>query len=97
LHAHTQLGGISPAVGLPDSSILLLQANEISAAHTDPHAWVADGPDSTVFGVEPNFGCCTANFNQVNYRTRQHPAATVIAEQEIEILGEGSSKFGFIS
>jgi hypothetical protein len=43
----------------------LQQANEISAAHTDPHAWVADGPDSTVFGVEPNFGCCTANFNQV--------------------------------
>jgi len=55
-----------PGTITPDmwSHQYLQQANEISAAHTDPHAWVADGPDSTVFGVEPNFGCCTANFNQ---------------------------------
>lgn len=56
-----------PGTITPDmwSHQYLQQANEISAAHTDPHSWVADGPDSTVFGVEPNFGCCTANFNQV--------------------------------
>ena len=26
--------------------------------------WQTDGPDSTGFGVAPNFGCCTANLNQ---------------------------------
>jgi DUF1680 family protein len=25
---------------------------------------VSDGPESNLFGLEPNFGCCTANFNQ---------------------------------
>ena len=26
--------------------------------------WVSNGPESNVFGVEPNFGCCTANMHQ---------------------------------
>ena len=26
--------------------------------------WVSDGPESNLFGLEPNFGCCTANFSQ---------------------------------
>jgi uncharacterized protein len=26
--------------------------------------WVSDGPESNLFGLDPNFGCCTANFNQ---------------------------------
>lgn len=26
--------------------------------------WVSDGPESNLFGLEPNYGCCTANFNQ---------------------------------
>ncbi len=26
--------------------------------------WVSDGPESNLFGLAPNFGCCTANFNQ---------------------------------
>ncbi len=26
--------------------------------------WVTDGPESNLFGLEPNFGCCTANFHQ---------------------------------
>jgi len=42
----------------------LQQNNEINAMHTDPHIWASDGPDSTVFGLAPNFGCCTANFVQ---------------------------------
>lgn len=32
--------------------------------HTDPHVWVTDGPDSTIYGLEPNYGCCTANHPQ---------------------------------
>jgi len=26
--------------------------------------WVSYGPESNLFGLEPNFGCCTANFHQ---------------------------------
>jgi DUF1680 family protein len=26
--------------------------------------WVTDGPESNLYGLEPNFGCCTANFSQ---------------------------------
>ena len=26
--------------------------------------WVSNGPESNLFGVEPNFGCCTANMHQ---------------------------------
>jgi hypothetical protein len=26
--------------------------------------WVTDGPESNLFGLAPNFGCCTANFHQ---------------------------------
>lgn len=43
----------------------LQQANEITALYGQKeHVWQTDGPDSTGFGVAPNFGCCTANFNQ---------------------------------
>jgi hypothetical protein len=26
--------------------------------------WTTNGPDSNLYGLEPNFGCCTANFHQ---------------------------------
>ncbi len=26
--------------------------------------WTTDGPESNLFGLEPNFGCCTANYHQ---------------------------------
>jgi uncharacterized protein len=26
--------------------------------------WVSDGPESNLFGLAPNFGCCTANYHQ---------------------------------
>ena len=42
-----------------------LQAvNQISAKLSHPHVWKHDGDDSERYGLAPNFGCCTANFNQ---------------------------------
>ena len=42
-----------------------LQAvNEIAAKHDHPHVWKHDGDDAEKYGLAPNFGCCTANFNQ---------------------------------
>ena len=29
-----------------------------------PRAWTTNGPESNLFGLEPNFGCCTANMHQ---------------------------------
>ena len=32
------------------------------SSHRRP--WTTDGPDSNLYGLEPNFGCCAANFHQ---------------------------------
>jgi hypothetical protein len=29
-----------------------------------PRQWTSNGPEANLFGLEPHFGCCTANFHQ---------------------------------
>jgi DUF1680 family protein len=39
------------------------EPNQVECSlHRDP--WTTNGPDSNLFGLDPNFGCCTANFHQ---------------------------------
>ena len=39
------------------------ESNQVEVSlHRKP--WTTDGPESNLFGLEPNFGCCTANFHQ---------------------------------
>jgi hypothetical protein len=39
------------------------EPNQVEVSlHRKP--WTTDGPESNLYGLEPNFGCCTANFNQ---------------------------------
>jgi uncharacterized protein len=39
------------------------EPNQIECSlHRSP--WTSDGPESNLYGLEPNFGCCTANFHQ---------------------------------
>jgi hypothetical protein len=39
------------------------EPNQVECSlHREP--WTTDGPESNLFGLEPNFGCCTANFHQ---------------------------------
>lgn len=39
------------------------QANQVEVSlHRKP--WTTDGAESNLFGLEPNFGCCAANFHQ---------------------------------
>ena len=39
------------------------QANQIMCSISN-HRWATNGPESNIFGLEPNFGCCTANMHQ---------------------------------
>ncbi len=39
------------------------QANQIICSISN-HRWATNGPESNIFGLEPNFGCCTANMHQ---------------------------------
>lgn len=32
--------------------------------NADTYPWTSNGPESNLFGLEPNFGCCTANMHQ---------------------------------
>jgi len=39
------------------------EPNQVECSlHQKP--WTTDGPESNLYGLEPNFGCCTANFSQ---------------------------------
>ena len=40
------------------------QVNQIECSIRDNRAWTTNGPESNIFGVEPNYGCCTANLSQ---------------------------------
>jgi hypothetical protein len=40
------------------------QCNQVVCAREGEHVYVNNGPDSNLFGLEPNFGCCTANLHQ---------------------------------
>ena len=39
------------------------QANQVLVSNA-PRDWTTNGPQSNLFGLEPNFGCCTANMHQ---------------------------------
>jgi len=40
------------------------QVNQVQCTINPDHMWTTNGPESNIFGLEPNFGCCTANMHQ---------------------------------
>lgn len=40
------------------------QVNQVLCRVSEDNIWTNNGPDSNIFGLEPNFGCCTANMHQ---------------------------------
>ena len=40
------------------------QVNQVQCTINPDHGWTTNGPESNLYGLEPNFGCCTANMHQ---------------------------------
>ena len=40
------------------------QVNQVECSIRENHSWSTNGPDANIFGLEPNYGCCTANLSQ---------------------------------
>jgi uncharacterized protein len=40
------------------------QVNQVQCTVNADHDWTTNGPESNIFGLEPNFGCCTSNMHQ---------------------------------
>ncbi|MBN1874525.1 MAG: glycoside hydrolase family 127 protein [Anaerolineae bacterium] len=40
------------------------QVNQVECSSRDGWPWNTNGVESNIFGVEPNYGCCTANLSQ---------------------------------
>ena len=40
------------------------QVNQVECSVKEDRIWTTNGPESNTFGVEPNYGCCTANLSQ---------------------------------
>ncbi len=40
------------------------QVNQVVCRVADERVYTSNGPDANVFGLEPHFGCCTANMHQ---------------------------------
>ena len=40
------------------------QCNQVICSKAGEHVYVNNGADSNLYGLEPNFGCCTANLHQ---------------------------------
>ena len=55
-----------PATNSPDmwSHQYDQQANQVQCTINEEHMWSTNGPESNIFGLEPNYGCCTANLHQ---------------------------------
>ncbi len=40
------------------------QVNQVECSIKEDRLWTTNGPDSNIYGLEPNYGCCTANLSQ---------------------------------
>jgi hypothetical protein len=55
-----------PATFAPDmwSHQYVQQANQVQCTINPEFQWSTNGPESNLYGLEPNFGCCTSNMHQ---------------------------------
>lgn len=75
------------------------QVNQIECSKQEEPVFGTNGPESNLFGLEPNFGCCTANLSQpwpkfaLSTWMRSHDGlvATVLAPSEVDTVVHGAS------
>ncbi|HNU98989.1 MAG: glycoside hydrolase family 127 protein [Verrucomicrobia bacterium] len=55
-----------PATFTPDmwAHQYVQQANQVQCMINPEHMWSTNGPESNIYGLEPNYGCCLANMHQ---------------------------------
>lgn len=84
------------------------QANQAMCVRTDPPIFGTNGPDANLYGLEPNFGCCTANMHQGFPKFASHLAVRsadggirltgfspcTITTEEAQIEVDGAYPFG---
>ncbi|KDR83210.1 hypothetical protein GALMADRAFT_134697 [Galerina marginata CBS 339.88] len=59
------------------------EVNQIWAQNMDPSPWVNNGPNSNVFGFEPNYPCCTVNHPQAYPKFWSHSFMTSPANNSL--------------
>jgi hypothetical protein len=77
----------------------LQSVNEVNAIDANPHVWTHDGSQAEMYGLEPNYGCCTANFNQgwpkfanmLIYDTQDKGGAVAIWAPASAVLSNGAT------
>jgi len=40
------------------------QVNQVECSIRENRLWTTNGPESNIYGLEPNYGCCTSNLSQ---------------------------------
>jgi DUF1680 family protein len=55
-----------PATFTPDmwAHQYVQQVNQVQCTINPDHMWSTNGPESNIYGLEPNYGCCTSNMHQ---------------------------------